>query len=92
MRLVENAPIFSTILFYRVCCLVEYRPTTYLGFMDDSRPTDELDGLRQFLNRLETRELTVRRGPLDVSQKQIDILKREIAHLLAQYKSGGQNA
>ena len=69
MRLVENAPIFSTILFYRVCCLVEYRPTTYLGFMDDSRPTDELDGLRQFLNRLETRELTVRRGPLDVSQE-----------------------
>jgi hypothetical protein len=63
--------------------------------MDDSRPADELDGLRQFLNRLETRELAIRRGPLDVSQKQIDILKREIAHLeriLARYKSGGQNA
>src|SRR6516162_11533419 len=78
-----------------VCGLVGYRPTTYHRFMDDPRPADELDGLRQFLNRLETRELAIRRGPLDVSQKQIDILKREIAHLeriLAQYKSGGQNA
>ena len=58
--------------------------------MDDSRPADELDGLRQFLNRLETRELAIRRGPLDVSQKQIDILKREIAHLesiISQYNS-----
>jgi polyhydroxyalkanoate synthesis regulator phasin len=63
--------------------------------MDDSHPTDELDGLREFLNRLESKELAIRRGPLDVTQKQIDILKREIAHLegiLARSKSGGQNA
>jgi hypothetical protein len=48
-----------------------------------------------FLNRLESKELAIRRGPLDVTQKQIDILKREIAHLegiLARSKSGGQNA
>ena len=63
--------------------------------MDDSHPTDELDGLREFLNRLESKELAIRRGPLDVIQKQIDILKREITHLegiLARSKSGGQNA
>ena len=63
--------------------------------MDDSHPTDELDGLREFLNRLESKELAIRRGPLDVTQKQIDILKREIAHLegiLARSRSGGQNA
>jgi hypothetical protein len=63
--------------------------------MDDAHPTDELDGLREFLNRLESKELAIRRGPLDVTQKQIDILKREIAHLegiLARSKSGGQNA
>jgi len=63
--------------------------------MADSHPTDELDGLREFLNRLESKELAIRRGPLDVTQKQIDILKREIAHLegiLARSKSGGQNA
>ena len=63
--------------------------------MDDSHPTDELDGLREFLNRLESKEFAIRRGPLDVTQKQIDILKREIAHLegiLARSKSGGQNA
>jgi polyhydroxyalkanoate synthesis regulator phasin len=60
--------------------------------MDDSHPTDELDGLREFLNRLESKEFAIRRGPLDVTQKQIDILKREIAHLediLARSKSGG---
>ena len=63
--------------------------------MDDAHPTDELDGLREFLNRLESKELAIRRGPLDVTQKQIDILKREIAHLegiLARSKSVGQNA
>jgi polyhydroxyalkanoate synthesis regulator phasin len=63
--------------------------------MDNSRPADELDGLRRFLDRLESKELAIRRGPLDVSQKEIDILKREIAHLeriLARYKSGDQNA
>jgi hypothetical protein len=62
--------------------------------MDDSHPADELDGLRRFLDRLESKELAIRRGPLDVSQKEIDILKL-IAHLeriLARYKSGGQNA
>jgi polyhydroxyalkanoate synthesis regulator phasin len=60
--------------------------------MDDSHTTDELDGLREFLNRLESKEFAIRRGPLDVTQKQIDILKREIAHLeriLARSKSGG---
>jgi hypothetical protein len=63
--------------------------------MDDPHSADELNGLRRFLDRLESKELTIRRGPLDVSQKQIDFLKREIAHLediLARYKSGGQNA
>jgi hypothetical protein len=36
--------------------------------------------------------IAIRRGPLDVTQKQIDILKRVIAHLegiLARSKSGG---
>jgi hypothetical protein len=60
--------------------------------MDDSHPADELDGLRRFLDRLESKELAIRRGPLDVSQKEIGILKREIAYLeriLARSKSGG---
>ena len=39
--------------------------------MDDPHSADELEGLRRFLDRLESKELTVRRGPLDVSQKQI---------------------
>jgi len=67
----------------------------YGGFLDDSHPPDELDGLRRFLDRLESKELAIRRGPRDVTQKEIDILKREISHLeriLARYKSGGQNA
>jgi polyhydroxyalkanoate synthesis regulator phasin len=61
--------------------------------MNDSH--QPMNGLREFLNRLESKELSIRRGPLDVTQKQIDILKREIAHLegiLARSKSGGQNA
>ena len=61
--------------------------------MNDSH--QPMNGLREFLNRLESKELSIRRGPLDVTQKQIDNLKREIAHLegiLARSKSGGQNA
>ena len=46
--------------------------------MDDSHPTDELDGLREFLNRLESKEFAIRRGPLDVTQKQIDILNARL--------------
>jgi hypothetical protein len=62
--------------------------------MDDSHPADELDSLRRFLDRLESKKLVIRRGPLDVSQKEIDILKREIAHrerILARYKSGANS-
>jgi hypothetical protein len=41
----------------------------------------ELAWLRQFLSRLESKELTLSRGRVDVTQDEISVLKREIAHL-----------
>ena len=42
---------------------------------------DELAWLRGFLNRLESKELRLTRSGVDVSQDEIEVLKREIAHL-----------
>jgi hypothetical protein len=66
----------------------------YHGFMDELQSVQELAKASSSVG-WESKELAIRRGPLDVTQKQIDILKREIAHLegiLARSKSGGQNA
>jgi len=63
--------------------------------MDEPRPTDELAGLRLFLGKLESKELTLGRKGVDVTQDEIVVLKREIAHLeqiLARSNSGGSNA
>jgi hypothetical protein len=49
--------------------------------MKSFSPTDELATIRNFLHRIETGELTLRRGNEDVSQHEINILKREIARL-----------
>jgi hypothetical protein len=54
--------------------------------MNDSRITDELAGLRAFLKRLENTELRLVRNGVDVSNDEIEVLKREIAHLEAVLK------
>jgi hypothetical protein len=63
--------------------------------MDKLRPADELAGLRQFLERLESGYVRLRRNQVDVTRSEIGILKREIARLeriLGCAKSLGQNA
>lgn len=63
--------------------------------MGDPSPTDELAGLRQLLAGLESGGMKIFLNKVDVSQKQIAILQREIAALegfLARYKSGNRNA
>ena len=60
--------------------------------MNSSPPADELATLRDFLERIETGELTLRRGNQDVSRQEIGVLKREIARLgklLERVKSEG---
>lgn len=65
----------------------------YHGFMDEARPTDELAGLRQFLNKLESGDMSLRRKGVDVTQAEIAILKREIVHLeKIVARSGSPNA
>jgi hypothetical protein len=49
--------------------------------MNSFPPADELATLRDFLNRIETGELTLRRGNQDVRKHRISVLKREIARL-----------
>ena len=51
--------------------------------MDKPHPTDELAGLRQFLERLESGHMTLRlrHNHIDVTTHEIGILKREIAYL-----------
>jgi hypothetical protein len=63
--------------------------------MDKPHPVDELKGLRQFLEGLESGKTIIRSGGKDVTRYEITILKREIAHLeriIARSKSGGKNA
>ena len=43
--------------------------------------TDELAGLREFLATLERPGTSYRRNGLDIKTREIEILKREIAHL-----------
>jgi hypothetical protein len=49
--------------------------------MNSRPPADELATLRDLLNRLETGELTLRRGSQDVSKHESSVLKSEIARL-----------
>jgi hypothetical protein len=49
--------------------------------MNSPHRVDELATFRDLLDRLETGELTLRRGNQDVSKHEISVLKREIAHL-----------
>jgi len=48
--------------------------TTSLG-------SDALTGLRQFLCRLECRQMSVKQGNIDVTSQQIAVLRREIEQL-----------
>jgi|SRR5450759_654651 hypothetical protein len=63
--------------------------------MDEPHPTDELAGLRQFLERLESGYMRLRRNQVDVTKSEICILKREVSRLeriLVRAKSRDQNA
>jgi hypothetical protein len=63
--------------------------------MDKLHSADELVGLRQFLERLESGYVRLRRNQVDVTKSEIGILKREIARLeriLGGTKSLGQYA
>lgn len=63
--------------------------------MAEPHPADELKGLRQFLEGLESGKTIIRRGGKDVSRDEIAILKREIAHLeriIARSKPRDKNA
>jgi len=55
--------------------------SAYHRFMADSHPADELKLLRDMLSWLETGELKMVFGHKDVSQREMGILKREIAFL-----------
>ena len=60
--------------------------------MNSPDRADELATFRDLLDRLETGELTLRRGNQDVSKQEIGVLKREIARLgkvLERIKSEG---
>lgn len=63
--------------------------------MDKLHPADELAGLWQFLERLESGYVRLRRNQVDVTKSESSILKREICRLervLNVPKSGGHNA
>jgi hypothetical protein len=63
--------------------------------MDKPHTADELAGLRQFLERLESGYVRLRRNQVDVTKSEVAFLKREIANLeriLSRSKSGGKNA
>lgn len=49
--------------------------------MDKLRPAGELAGLQQYLERLESGYVRLRRNQVDVTKSEIGILKREISHL-----------
>ena len=42
---------------------------------------DELSELRGLLGALENREMTLKSGGVDVTEREIEILRREIAHI-----------
>jgi hypothetical protein len=48
--------------------------------MDKLRPAGELAGLQQYLERLESGYVRLRRNQVDVTKSEIGILKREISH------------
>ena len=50
--------------------------------MDDiNDPADALRGLRQLLNRLESRQMSVNQGGTDVTTREIAVLRRAIKQL-----------
>jgi hypothetical protein len=58
----------------------------------DQLPAEELVGLHRFLERLESADTNVYRNNIDVTETEINILKREIAYLdrlLASIKAKG---
>jgi polyhydroxyalkanoate synthesis regulator phasin len=50
-----------------------------VGQMESTK--DELGGLRGFLAALESNETVYRRNGVDIKPREIEVLKREIAHL-----------
>jgi hypothetical protein len=75
--------------------LGERAASPYYRVMEQPRPAQELASLRDFLRRLESNELSLRRKGIDVTHEEVAVLKREIDHLdgiLARAKSRDQNA
>jgi hypothetical protein len=62
--------------------------------VDESPAADELAGLRHLLKRLESGDMKLTVNDVDDTQREIDILKHEIARLarvIARFKSGAQD-
>jgi hypothetical protein len=86
LRPITNASEFDS--------LGERPASLYYGVMEQPRPAQELASLRDFLRRLESSELSLRRKGIDVTHEEVAVLKREIDHLegiLARAKSRDQN-
>jgi hypothetical protein len=56
-----------------------------------TRTSDELAGLRTFLTALEDPATVYTRDRIDIKPREIEVLKREIAHLEAVLKRIGAN-
>jgi hypothetical protein len=60
-----------------------------LNLAEEPLTADGPAGLRQFVSRLMSTELTLRRGGVDVTQEEIGLLKHDIAHLERVLTRGG---
>ena len=70
-------------------------PLIYIAAVTQSSSADELTGLRNLLERVQSGELRILRGEEDVTESQLSILRREIAFLngvLVWLKAGGRVA
>jgi len=56
-------------------------PLIYIAAVTQSSSADELTGLRNLLERVQSGELRILRGEEDVTESQLSILRREIAFL-----------
>ncbi len=55
--------------------------TAIVSLMDEPYTADELTNLRKFVEKLESGALTLRRDKVDVTQRELRVLKREVAVL-----------
>jgi hypothetical protein len=55
--------------------------TSIVRLMDEPYTADELTNFRKFVEKLESGAVTLRRDKVDVTQRELRVLKREIADL-----------